>query len=232
MLAGVKKILYLVPAECPGCNKRTGKQKLCPECTVSLKNIDKRQRCAICKQVLQSGFCHSCSGQQIYFDRVVSVFDYKGLGQQLIHDYKIHNRLSLSGLLSDLLVDTVLNDKQYVMPDILLAVPAHTGSVAERGFSPAGELARLTAKRLKINYHLDLLWRIKESAKQSTLNYQQRQTAQLFSYACDQLRLKNKNVVVIDDVMTTGATLNAIANILKQAGASSVHCWVLARTLR
>lgn len=227
----IKSISFWVPADCPGCHKRTANQKLCPECTASLLGQDQRPRCQICRQVLNYGICINCKYHNISYDKVISVFDYKGLGQQLVHDYKILKHLSLAGLFADLLVDAVLREKTTELPDIIMPVPAHITSIYERGFSPSAELARLSAKRLKVKYTIDMLWRNQESAKQSTLNYQQRQTAQLNAYACDLLPLSNPHVAIVDDVMTTGATLNIIANILKQAGAAKVHCWVLARTL-
>lgn len=221
----------LIPANCPGCAIRTPNQDLCPKCTLALLGQEQKPRCPTCRLILIAGLCLNCSRHTIYYDHVISAFDYKGLGQQLVHDYKIHKRLSLVGLLADLLLQAIVQADLPVWPDIIVPVPAHFSSIQARGFSPPAEIGRLIAKRLKLDYQLNLLRRTTETARQSGLNFQQRLQMPLSTYACSQ-NITGKTVAVIDDVMTTGTTLNVAAKILKQSGAKTVHGWVLARTLR
>lgn len=231
MLNMIRKLNRWVPADCPGCGKRTPNQNLCAKCTLSLLPKEQKPRCQVCTQSLTAKVCLSCLGKNIYYDKVISAFDYKDLGQQLVHDYKIHKRLAIASLLVDLLVDKILCSDSDDLPDVVIPIPAHTDSVYKRGFSPAAELARLTAKRLKLKYKLDLLSRSHETPKQSTLNYRQRQLAQQNAFSCAFDSLNINKVALVDDVMTTGATLNAAAYILKSQGIRSVNCWVLARAL-
>lgn len=220
-----------VPSNCPGCEKRTKGQGLCQECTLSLFGQEQKPRCVVCQLPLAAGICTSCSNHTVYYDKVISAFDYAGLGQQLVQDYKIRKRLSFARLLTDLLANAVYQSGVSTSQAIIVPVPAHFNSLLRRGFSPPSEIARLLAKQFNLHYRLNVLVRIQETAKQTSLSYQQRLLSPLSAYSCAS-SLVGKTVIVVDDVMTTGATLNAIASLLKENGAHTVYCWVLARTLR
>lgn len=222
----------LVPSDCPGCQTRTRGHDLCPQCNLSLLNIDKRPRCKSCAGVLHYDFCLYCTSRQIYFDKTVYGFDYRDLGQQLVHDYKIHKRLALAGVLADIMARQVLQQYTVIPRAVVVPVPGHQQSLAMRGFSPPAELAKLLARKFGLQYSLDLLHRKRETAKQTTLGFWQRQLAQIDAYSVQSQNLSaNACVIVVDDVMTTGATVNAVAKTLKSAGARQVHAWVLARAL-
>ncbi len=221
----------LVPADCPGCNVRTSNHKLCPKCSLSLAQMKQRPCCLVCAQILIEESCPSCNKTEISFDKAIAAFYYQDLGKKFIRDFKISNRLALADFLANLLMDEIKIKNQIDMPDLIVPVPSHWGALRTRGFSPPAEIARLLAKKLKITYKLDLLARAQETAKQTTLGFRQRQIAPQQAFVSNSNSLTGMHIAVVDDVMTTGATLNAVAKILKQSGAHKVQAWVLARTL-
>lgn len=165
------------------------------------------------------------------------VFDYAGVGRQLVHDFKVRRELPLAGLLADLLAGAVQRAQAAGLPrpDCLTAVPAHRESLRLRGFSPPAELARLLSRRLRVPYRLDLVRRSREEGRQVHLGRQARLRLAADTYVCmpgtqgQSAPLAGACVAVVDDVMTTGATLHAVAQALRVAGAAQVQGWVLAR---
>lgn len=178
------------------------------------------------------------------FDQVVAAFDYAGLGQTMIRDYKVHCRLALAGILSRCLARAVRDagkDGGHA-PDWLVPVPARRSALLQRGFSPPAEVARLLGRQLGLSCRLDLVRRRQDGPKQAALGRTARLHAQLGVYVCDAEDavvglegrpgpLAGARIAVVDDVLTTGATLHAVASALKAAGAARVEGWVLARAV-
>lgn len=223
-----------VPAECPGCGRRTPGQGLCADCLSALLADPRVVRCPRCAHPCDAAGCPDCRQQPPAFDGVVAAFDYRGLGARLVRDYKLGGRLALASPLADVLATAVWPPGSV---DWVVPVPSRADSLRQRGFSPPAEVARLLARRLHLRYRLDLLRRCRQGGpKQSTLERAERLLAAVDTYACDDggrrsTDLQGSCVAVVDDVLTTGATLHEIARVLKQAGARQVLGWVLARAV-
>ena len=114
-------------------------------------------------------------------------------------------------------------------PNRLIALPLHPARLRERGFNQAVEIARPIAKQFQLPLEIDTLQRIKNTEHQARLNANARwqNMRGAFVYAGD---LSGQSVAIVDDVMTSGASLNAAAKALKLAGAIEVQAWVIART--
>lgn len=237
----------MVPGDCPGCGRRVPGQGLCAACTAGLYAGAGKPSCPRCAHPLYGdGACHACHHEHPAYGRVLAAFHYQGLGQQLVHDYKLRCHLGLAGLLAGLLEDAVrrAGPAPAGPPHWLVPVPARRSALLQRGFSPPAELARLLAPRLGLKYSLDLVQRVHEGARQSTLGFHERMLAQEGVYACVRKRglfarsdtgkysLAGKRIAIVDDVFTTGATMQSLAKALRHAGAAHVEAWVLARTIQ
>ncbi len=236
-----------IPAQCPGCGTRLGHQGLCSACAGRLRPSVFVQRCKKCwHPLLVDGGCPGCGLLNPAFDRVVAAFDYVGLGKQLLHEYKGLGNLQLAQLLGRSLEQAILARAWLAggPPDCIVTVPAHTQSVRRRGFSPPAEIARLLSRRMGLPYSLDLLYRAHSAPRQAMLSRARRMRADSTLYACNlpALRAVRKRylpvgasglrIAVVDDVLTTGATMHAVAQSLKYAGATHVEAWVVARALK
>ena len=218
-----------VPADCPGCGRRLAGQGLCTDCLTHVRPAAARPRCRRCAHVLVAGHCPDCGVAAPAYDRVVAAFDHAGLGRDLIHDYKLRCNLSLAHLLADLLAQSIVAAGEDP-PDWIVPVPARREALLRRGFSPPAEIARLLAYRLGVPCRLDGVRRQREGVRQAGLDRQSRLRSQAGVFACDGMQDDaGRHIAVVDDVLTTGATLQAVAEALKAAGAVRVDGWVLAR---
>lgn len=114
--------------------------------------------------------------------------------------------------------------------DLLIPMPMHSTRLKERGFNQALELARIVAKNMQLQLDYTACQRTKLTPPQASLPLKERIKNISGVFDC-QKSLQGLNIAIVDDVMTTGASLNELAKTLKQAGASHVECWVIARTL-
>jgi ComF family protein len=120
-----------------------------------------------------------------------------------------------------------LDSESY--PDLIIPMPLARRRLAVRGFNQAMELARSVAAEFGLDVATDVCRRVREGAPQADLPWKQRAANIRSAFACD-YDLQGKTVAVVDDVLTTGATLNELALTLKRHGAREVIGWVAART--
>lgn len=151
----------------------------------------------------------------------------------LITRFKFHAELDLVHALTAPLLSAVQRNRGEVFPELLLPVPLSAERLRERGYNQAWEAARRLARSLRLRCSAQLLLRPKDSPHQLALPPDARAANVRGVFAVEPLRrneLAGRHVAVVDDVMTTGATFGEIARVLKQAGASRVEVWALART--
>ena len=226
-------ILTCCPGDCPLCGTRTSGGLLCPDCELEVCRslCAMTPRCVCCALMLdRHGDCPDCRARQPHYDRVIVAFDYAFPGTLLIHQLKRQRRLLVARVLSSLLAHQVRAGFPALANDtMLLPVPASRNSLRERGFSPAAEVARHLGHALRLPCRTDVLFRHHESAPQKQQGRQQRLAGALGLYGCSRA-VAGRAVALVDDVMTTGATLDSVAAVVRQAGARSVCGFVIART--
>lgn len=153
----------------------------------------------------------------------------------LIHQLKFAHQLALAPLMGKLIGKAVgpQATNEWQAPDILIAVPLGKARLIERGFNQSHEIAKELARSMKLPLYSGLLYRNRETAKQSTISFSERKqnVRNAFTASQDALSIiRGKHIGVVDDVMTTGHTLEEIARILKKAGARYITNFVFART--
>ena len=192
------------------------------------------RRCRRCALVLagSADLCGDCQRQPPAFERSVCAVDYVFPWNQLIVDFKFHAMVELAAPLAAMLSRAVLA-AGATRPDLVLPVPLSPQRLAERGFNQAWELARRVAVTQGLRASPQLLQRVLDTAHQTELGRVQRRAnlrAALVVPVARHADLRGRNLALVDDVMTTGATADEASQALLRAGAASVQLWVVART--
>jgi ComF family protein len=162
------------------------------------------------------------------FDATVAAFVYAFPVDELIQSLKYRGRLALAEWAAYALSAALT--APTVRPDLLVAMPLSRARQRERGYNQALEIARLVARQTRVPLLPSAVTRIKDAPPQATLPWKQRAKNIRGAFTCAH-DLQGKAVAVVDDVMTTGASLDELARTLKRAGAARVENWVVARTL-
>lgn len=219
---------------CADCYQQylTSQEARCDCCALPLSPIASSDQSATTSLLSR---CGTCIKDPPNFDRSVTVTTYAAPCDQLILSLKFRHQLALAPLLAKALRDAVLRQSHLPLPDLMTTVPLGSRRLVARGFNQSLEIAKPFAAHLGIHLLPQLLQRTRETAPQSSLHPDQRQKniRQAFALNLDfSTQLHGKHIGVVDDVMTTGATFNEIAGILKDFGAIKVTNFMVARTAR
>jgi ComF family protein len=176
---------------------------------------------------LGGSVCGECLRHPPPFDHTVAAYRYAFPLDKLIQALKFRDRLILINYFADAIAQRV-----STRPDCLIALPLHPQRLRERGFNQSQLLASRISNQLKIPLLPDACERIRNTTPQSLLPWKERDKNMRQAFSCKpDAGIRGKHVAVVDDVMTTGASIGELARALKQAGASEVSAWVVARTL-
>ena len=184
------------------------------------------RRCG--KPESSGGLCPTCWGAQAEIDGVRSPFRFDGVIRQAIHELKYHNLKAVSASVAELLAGYL--QVNPVPGEVLVPVPLHPRRLRERGYNQSSLLARELGRVIDLPVVENTLYRLKDSpsqAKTSTVEERRRNVADAF--ACRDHKPSGKKVLLVDDVCTSGATLEACAAVLKAVGAVSVWGLTVAR---
>jgi ComF family protein len=165
-------------------------------------------------------------------DSVVAALDYAHPWDRLIGRFKFDAALDLTGVFAQLMAHA-WRDGGQARPALLLPVPLSAPRLRERGYNQSWEIARRIARRLDVRADARLLLRVRDTAHQLAFPVEQRAANVRSAFAVEPRRLgevRGRSITIVDDVMTTGATLAETARTLRAAGAAEVHALVLART--
>ncbi|MFC1902557.1 ComF family protein [Chloroflexota bacterium] len=218
----------LFPRWCIGCGKEG--DFLCRSCCQSLPRI-MPPLCPRCGRPQPSGtLCPGCITWQAEIDGIRSPFRFDGLLRQAIHQLKYRNIRAMAISLANLLHEYIVANP--VSGEVLAPVPLHQKRLRERGYNQSSLLARELGKLIGFPVVDDCLIRQRHASPQAkTSNVIERQRNVAGAFTCRDERLRGKQILLIDDVATSGATLDACATVLKAAGAASVWALVLAREI-
>jgi ComF family protein len=218
-----------LPQTCALCAMRSGDALLCAPCMNTLPALP--LACPVCASPTPQGLaCGACLARAPRFAATVAACRYAFPVDRLVHALKYGRQLALAEPLGDALAAAVLRaPPTYRRPDAIVPLPLAAARQRERGFNQAIEIARVVARRTGVRLAGGLV-RTSSAPPQATLAWSERRRNVRGAFACN-TSFAGRSVAVVDDVMTSGATLDAAAGALLRSGASAVHAWVVARTL-
>ena len=220
----------IFPPQCGGC-RRSG-SVLCSSCATQFTPIHP-PFCQHCNSPLTPhGNCQYCRYRRLTLTGLRVAYAYKDPLRACIHSLKYDGNIRLASPLGSLLAKTY--GSSNIQADIIIPVPLHSERLVQRGYNQAHLLAKVCAQAVGVPLNISLLQRIRATQAQAQLPIQQRHSNVAEAFRCSSLiatksLIKRRVVVIIDDVCTTGATLEACAAPLFAAGAKEVWGLVLAR---
>lgn len=227
---------------------------ICSFCEQNLPwmhQIEHCQKCAI-NLVGDAGQCGECLTDPPSYDQTVAAIAYQQEAMLLLQQLKFHHQLVYSKVAGQILVRTlqqvcfaiscenpvpglvpVMGERVFnTKPDVIIPVPLHWKRQIKRGFNQSAEIGRYVAKAFQIPMQQKFIKRAKHTQAQSGLTGEKREQNLKNAFLVNSKMAVPKHVAIIDDVVTTGATVNAMARCLKQAGVEWVDVWCVARTLK
>ncbi|MEP6996908.1 MAG: ComF family protein [Betaproteobacteria bacterium] len=219
---------HALPQRCELCAAPCGSHLVCAACTRDLPQIG--SACPVCALPASGAeVCGSCLADPPAFDATIAAFAYAFPVDRLIHAFKYQGRLALAEWAAGAILAERLR-RGRPEPDTLVALPLSVERQRERGYNQAAEIARVVASRAGLPLLSAGVRRIRAAPPQAMLPWTARERNVRGAFACD-ADLAGLRVAVIDDVMTTGASLSELARTLRAAGATGVENWIVARTL-
>lgn len=222
-----------LPSHCAVCGGACG-GAVCAPCVDDYVRT-RRLRCTACANPMQlaGGLCGRCLAHRPAFDATLAAADYAPPLDRLVLRLKFAAALPLAGWFAAMLHEAVVADSAFIVPDLLCPVPLGERRLAARGFNQALEIARPLARSLGVALHPSLALRVTETRAQSSVapGERQRNVHKAFALTPQALWLvRGKHVGLVDDVMTSGHTLDELAALFKRSGAARVSNLVFART--
>lgn len=203
---------------------------ICPVCFTDLAWLEGAQ-CLSCALPVShnTDLCGRCLVNPPFYDKTRAVFEYTGGVEWLIQQLKFHGKLIPGHILGQLIADQLTERLKSSSIELMIPVPLHTKRIRERGFNQTVELFRNLSRNLAIPMDVKSGERRVFTDKQSGLSAHQRQKNIKGAFHFRRV-ISAKRVVIVDDVMTTGSTVNELARLLKVQGVEYVEVWVCART--
>ena len=230
-----KLLDVLVPPRCPMCGVLVSEvSTLCPDCFSKLHFIS-NPRCQICGRPFEFALtndclCPQCLNHPPSFQKARAAVVYNHDSKKIILPFKHNDRIDLGPLISKLMF--VAAEELISDVDIICPVPLHQFRLIKRKYNQSALLACQLARRYQKNYCPDLLKRTRSTSSQGHLKAQDRKQNVAHAFAVKRPNLiPNKKILLVDDVLTTGATANECSKVLLAAGATSISLVTFAATL-
>ena len=231
------KINNLVPRHCLFCLEKTqSNSDLCCHCIDDLTlNTYCCQRCAspmeqpaLLSKKQEVILCGNCLSHHFHYDRVYSPFLYSEEMSYLIKKMKYQKKIHFAHILSKLFIQKAEHLLDFQLPQVIIPMPMHSERLKQRGFNQALELSRLLASHYKRPLDYNSLIRSRHTDLQAGMSGIERQKNVQHAFIVKK-PTKYEHIALIDDVMTTGNTVNEAAKMLKKSGVKQVDVWIIAR---
>ena len=221
-----------LPKICLGCDKQLLRNEdfLCSNCTNSITFLE--NICPICGAPETEHGCKVCGNHKFFFDKARSVFIFSTTIQKMIHEFKYNEMTRIAKIFGKLSQEYFEKYQPFDYIDYIIPVPLHRVRKRSRGFNQAELLAREISKRMNWEYLPNLIKRKRFTETQTKLNREQRKENVSFAFKINpEYSIKGKNILLVDDVFTTGSTTNSIAAVLKGEQVNKVYVLTIARAL-
>lgn len=206
---------------------------LCAGCSSELPT--NANACSQCGEQLhginESPLCGACLRTPPRYQSTHCAYRYSYPIDHLVRALKYHHRLTHARVLGELLAQSLVRQRSEAWPEALVPVPLATDRYRERGFNQACEVAKQLQKRLGIPVNTDLLERRRSTREQAGLDRLGRRKNVRNAFAL-RAPFSLKHIAIVDDVVTTGSTVNEIARVFKRAGVATIEVWAIARASR
>lgn len=216
----------IFPRRCPVCDDvlKFGGGFVCPDCRKKLVYVGEIS-CRKCGKRLSNAdqeFCGDCRNEKHYFNKARSVFVYNDAMRNSILRYKNNGRREYADFYSDAICGSLGREIRSFHPDAVLAVPLSKRTYEKRGFNQAELICEKLEKRLGVKFYKDYLARERDSAQQKALSRAERRKNLKKAFTIRKNDVKLKRVVLLDDVYTTGSTVDEISILLRRSGVRSI----------
>ena len=220
---------WLLPRRCLLCGLPASASHLCMACELDLPRVDMAcPQCAV--PVATPGLCAACLQHPPPYAATYAPLVYTGAVRYLLTQFKYHQRLSCGVPLAQALLHAV-RVRDTALPQALIPVPIHAKRLAERGFNQSLELARPLGQALGIAVMHDGVRRIRATVPQNQLAGDERVANVRGVFALGGGVVLPKHVAIVDDVLTTGATVRELTKVLRKQGCEQVEVWCAAKTM-
>lgn len=231
IINAVKNSIFPKDIKCIACGEdlfNENKYYLCEKCLNEIEFCDKV--CLKCGNVIrdESDYCMSCLRDiNKPYEKAFAPLIYKGKVVDMVHMLKYHSAKWIANYLANFMVDEF--KKQNIEVDVVVPIPLSEKRYKEREYNQAELLARCFCEKLNLELDTNNLIRLKHTETQTKLNFNERKENILGSFSIvDKNAFKNKNILVIDDVFTTGATMGEACQTISNCKPNKIYCLTLA----
>jgi ComF family protein len=230
---------FLLPAQCPCCEKflEEGQTGICPDCLSQIHWIEP-PFCSICgtpflSKEVKNHSCGHCLTRKKYFKMARALGAYQGSLQEAIHQWKYQGKTTLTSFFGEWMTERIHLYWDPGLFDLLIPVPLYPQRLRQRGFNQVLLLVKELSRRTGIPYGKKVLQKRKATIPQVNLSGAEREKEVRGSFhTTEKETLKGKSILLVDDVYTTGATVNECSKVLLAAGAERVDVFTLAHALK
>ena len=219
------------PRRCPVCDKAVKPfgNLICEECKKKIKYI-KAPFCQKCGKELKDKravFCYDCSHKEHKYDRGMALFAYPSVADS-IYRFKYRGRREYAAYYGERMAGILGRRMLSLKPDALVPVPIHSSKKRARGYNQAEVLAKEVGRRLNIPVETNLIKRIRKTIPMKDLSAQERQNNLKKAFKICRNDVKLNTIIIVDDIYTTGSTIDAMAKELRRAGIRYIYFATLA----
>ena len=220
----------IYPRTCFSCNCSIEhpRQYLCPDCENKMEPV--KEFCEKCGSYPVKNLCNHCSDNNYSFSRARSVYKFGKEVQVLVHNLKYNEFSGIARFFARKMAEYINSMELFNRIDLICPVPLHKVKKRERGYNQAELISKKLSDILNIRHLPHLIKRKKYTETQTSLSKRERKNNVKNAFRIsNKYNIADKNILLIDDVFTTGATVNSISNLLKHNGVGKIYVLTIAR---